>query len=297
MRVPYVKSNYNGTLTITVYIGGVPKTISEDHMNFEEVDDLLANQDIEEIILKELVYLIDQTHAIREAIVEYDKVQIDAGEVLFDGEPVYGLLSDMMIDIVKQGQDVLPWCKFMMKLNENPAKHAVKELYEWMLKAKMPITENGNFLAYKKVLNNYSSAHTNADGSKLWNKLGTKVEMPRNKVDDDRNRTCSTGLHFCSWSYLPAYIGNNGRVLLVEINPADVVSIPTDYGFAKGRASGYWIVGEIDQKDAEHAFYRTPVLKKTDKRLVDNYSNIWNSDEEPEVQPRDSNGRFASYDA
>ena len=275
--IPYVKSDYNGTVAITAYINGVPKTITADHINYDMVDELLLDQSESPIQSSLISDLMDTVKALREAVFEYDKVTIVDDEVLFDGEPVYGLLSDMMIDIVQEGGDVTSWCKFMMKLNENPAKHAVDELYEWMYKAQMPITSNGNFLAYKKVRDDYSSAHPNPDGSKLMNLLGTRVDMARNKVDDNRHQTCSTGLHFCSWSYLPSYMGDRGKVLLVEINPADVVSIPSDYAFAKGRASGYWIVGEIGIEDTEFAFADTTVLDDNDERLIDDYSNIWSN--------------------
>ena len=69
--------------------------------------------------------------------------------------------------------------EFMMKLNENPAKHAVQELYEWMHKASMPITENGNFLAYKKFqddnvygyntqVSRYWHVYNDADGNVIY---------------------------------------------------------------------------------------------------------------------------------
>ena len=86
----------------------------------------------------------------------------------------------------------------------------------------------------------------------------TTLTMPRNKVDDNRDRTCSYGLHFCSMSYLPAYYGGRGRVLLVKIDPADVVSIPSDYDNAKGRAMRYQVVGEHTKNEQTEA-YTTPV--------------------------------------
>jgi len=49
-------------------------------------------------------------------------------------------------------------------------------------------------------------------------------------------------------------MGSQGKVVIVEINPAHVVSIPSDYNNAKGRAEGYMIVGEIPQEECEHAF-------------------------------------------
>jgi hypothetical protein len=49
-------------------------------------------------------------------------------------------------------------------------------------------------------------------------------------------------------------MGGSGKVLIVEVNPAHVVSIPNDYNNAKGRAEGYLITGEVPEDQAEFAF-------------------------------------------
>jgi hypothetical protein len=77
--------------------------------------------------------------------------------------------------------------------------------------------------------------------------------MERHEVDDNKDRTCSSGLHFCSKDYLNSFGGE--RVVIVKINPRDVVSIPSDYNDTKGRACRYEVVGEIDaDKAPESAF-------------------------------------------
>ena len=43
-------------------------------------------------------------------------------------------------------------------------------------------------------------------------------------------------------------------MLIVEIDPADVVSIPSDYNNAKGRAWRYLIRGEVERESAQFAF-------------------------------------------
>ena len=77
--------------------------------------------------------------------------------------------------------------------------------------------------------------------------------MERNKVDDNQNNTCSSGLHFCSKEYLSHFGGSDSRTMIVKINPADVVSIPTDYNNSKGRACKYVVVGELGV-DPDEAF-------------------------------------------
>jgi hypothetical protein len=83
------------------------------------------------------------------------------------------------------------------------------------------------------------------------NSPGRVVEMERNQVDDNKDQTCSTGLHFCGMSYLSHFSGE--RTVIVKVNPADVVSIPSDYNGAKGRACRYEVVGELGV-EPEQAF-------------------------------------------
>jgi hypothetical protein len=84
--------------------------------------------------------------------------------------------------------------------------------------------------------------------------VGTTPEMPRNEVNDDKDQTCSDGLHFCSQGYLGFY-GAGGRTMILKVNPRDVVSIPSDYDNAKGRACKYEVIGELEAKpDTGHSF-------------------------------------------
>jgi len=75
--------------------------------------------------------------------------------------------------------------------------------------------------------------------------------MTRNEVNDDKNQTCSAGLHFCSQDYLNHFGGS--RIMILKINPRDVVSIPTDYKNSKGRCCRYEVIGELGV-DPEEAF-------------------------------------------
>ena len=72
----------------------------------------------------------------------------------------------------------------------------------------------------------------------------TTVSMPRNLVNEDKDKTCSEGLHFCSYDYLQHFGG--ARIVVLKINPADIVSIPADYNNSKGRCSKYQVVDELE---------------------------------------------------
>lgn len=159
-------------------------------------------------------------------------------------EPLNNAIVDRIVELANSGFDVSPMCRFMENLLANPLKSAIDELYLFLDACRLPITDDGHFIAYKLVRSDYKDIYTGT----MDNKVGTVVEMMRSLVDTDRNNTCSVGLHFCSKSYLPKYGSDNrdsDRVLLVKINPADVVAIPSDYNNAKGRAWRYEVVGEV----------------------------------------------------
>ncbi len=134
-----------------------------------------------------------------------------------------------------------PLCNFLTNLKLNPSKRAVDELYGFLEKNSLPITPDGHFLAYKKVRDNYKDIHSGT----FDNSVGQVCEMPRNEVNEDKDQTCSSGLHFCSLEYLPNFgYGTGNRVVILKINPRDVVSIPSDYNNAKGRACRYEVIDE-----------------------------------------------------
>jgi hypothetical protein len=149
--------------------------------------------------------------------------------------------------MLTDGFPIKPLVLFMENLMENPSYRSVNELYGFLEKNNLPITPEGHFLAYKKVRADFKDVHSGT----MDNSVGQVVEMPRNLVDDNANNTCSSGLHFCSQSYLSSFGGE--RTVIVKINPRDVVSIPNDYDFSKGRACRYEVVGELGV-DPDEAF-------------------------------------------
>ena len=169
-------------------------------------------------------------------------VVINDGIVYFNDEPLHMSLADRMVQMLAEGYDLVPMAKFLENLMANPSHTAVQELYSFLEKGKMPITPDGYFMAYKAVRMDFKDIHSGT----FDNSVGRVCEMERNHVDDDRNRTCSSGLHFCSFEYLPHFANANGHVMLVKINPRDVVSIPADYNDTKGRCSRYEVVAEYE---------------------------------------------------
>jgi len=182
------------------------------------------------------------------------------GETLYwKGKELNTGLSVRMIQMLQEGFPIEPMVNFMENLYQNPSKRAVTELYGFLEKCNLPITPDGHFLAYKKVRADYTDVHSGT----MDNSVGQIVEMERHDVDDNKDNTCSTGLHFCSQSYLNSFGGE--RTVIVKINPRDVVSIPSDYNDAKGRACRYEVIGEMEV-EADKAFTR-PVQTQANRPM------------------------------
>ena len=178
----------------------------------------------------------------------------DAG-IQFMGELVNSYMTERIMRHHAEGVDVAPMLAFMDRVMNHPILGIQQDIYKWCEKGDMPFTAEGHIIAYKKVREDYRSYHSSPDGTHLHHPIGGFVEMERSAVDPRRNNTCSTGLHFCSYDYLNAYQGaNTGRILILSIDPQDVIAIPTDYNQTKGRACRYRIIGELPQDQAQKFF-------------------------------------------
>ena len=186
--------------------------------------------------------------------------------------PLHNAIVNRILKMADAGFDVNPLVKFMTNLLGNPSKTAIDEAYLFAEACQLPITEDGYLIAYKIVGDDYMDLHSHS----IRNAVGDKPEMKRCDVDDNRNNTCSSGLHFCSKGYLPSYGKMNGdRCMLLKINPADIVSIPSDYNNAKGRAWKYEVVGEVAsaewrQELSNSDFTTSPVVTPTATEVIKN---------------------------
>lgn len=147
---------------------------------------------------------------------------------------------------------------FLNNMFENPFIDAVTEIYDYCKAMDFEITDDGCFLAYKNVRKDLGSIH---DNGKTKHKIGEYTE--EKLYDTNRNNHCSNGLHFCSKGYLVSYPGE--VTIIVKVNPKDVVSIPTDYNFMKGRCRKYMTVGILEDKSA--TLSETDIEKMSDNKV------------------------------
>jgi hypothetical protein len=180
---------------------------------------------------------------------------VQDGVIFIKGQQAPEVLSKKIIRFTKEGLPHEPLVLFAENLLKNPSFRAVNELFQFLEKNDHPITDNGCFIAYKKVRSDFLDGHTGT----MDNSVGNMVEMPRNQVNEDSSQTCSYGLHVANWDYAcNVYSAGEGAVMLeVEVNPADVVAVPTDYNQAKMRVCKYLVLGVVDEEHSEGTSLRT----------------------------------------
>jgi hypothetical protein len=250
MSIPYIVKPDSATL----FIKGRGVTVASDHTNFKEiVSKLEAGTDDVEALMQ----LIDIVKSLGAQRVKPNAAPRGKQDVTFDvasgtlkyrGFPLSGYIATKAGELHRAGKQkpLQMFLAFLENLYQNPRSSIAERLYRFLEVGNMPLTEDGYFLAYKKIRADWKDIHSGT----MENKVGMTVEMPRVLVNDKDSETCSTGLHFCSYSYLGQFgsTGAGNRIVVLKINPADVVSIPADYNDTKGRCCKYEVLSEITEE-------------------------------------------------
>ena len=232
----------NGGLTVVFENG--PLTIRKDAVGFSGA--LAAWKSGDEKKLFELM----NPAVVVQSFSEGQLVINEAGEALFNGRPVQNYVLTKILGLKAQDLPWKPLAKFLERLMANTSARAVDELYKFLETENLPITDDGCFLAYKRVNEDWTDFHT----GRISNKIGTLVEEDRNKVDDNPNNGCSKGLHAGSLGYVSSFHSGQGHLIVVKIDPADVVSIPVE-DVRKLRCCKYFVLKEMDAKLVESPVY------------------------------------------
>ena len=230
---------------LTVVIDGKQHTILASNPMFASAVSAYQTKDFDALMLA-----LDPSRKFLNLYAKYEQIEVKDGSVFVDGDAIQSVVADRIINFLADGVDCLPIFKFITRLQLNPSKRAVDELYTFLEHKHLPLTETGTFLAYKAVRNDFTDKHT----GRFFNGVGEVLEMPRNKVDDNKEVGCSYGFHAGTLEYASNFAGGNDRLVLVEIDPADVVSIPTDCEFQKLRTCRYKVVAEYERPLVEHVY-------------------------------------------
>jgi len=257
-KVPYTLSENS----LTIFWEGKPYTLRNDHPNFN-----LAKKAIFDARYDDLGDLLDITKSI-ENFVEGD-IEVKDEVVYYKGHRLHGVVVDKLLEMLRSGmKDSAPLTNFITRLQANPSANSVNELYSFLSYKSLATTPEGRVLGYKGVQSDFWSTTGNADTivvqgetnerHQILNEVGATIEVARRCVDDNKDNHCSFGLHVGSYDYADSWAGESGRLLLVEFDPQDAVSVPTDCDFQKLRVSKYKVISDITDTRKE---LNTPVYE------------------------------------
>lgn len=189
------------------------------------------------------------------------RYQIVDGVVHVGDSPMPDGLSKMVIRLAEEGEETAPLEKFWINLKQNPSADSRKDLFDFLMVNDMPITPDGYLVAYKYVTKEYKDCWS----GKYDNTPGNRIHMKRSEVDPDRNNTCSRGLHVAAFGYVE---NAGGKIVMCEVHPKDVVTVPPDYDQQKMRICDYRVVGDADGEYKDAIYYHNfrDEAKKPEKK-------------------------------
>ncbi len=219
--------------SLIVNYGGETHNVLKTDSGYEKILQAIKENKLEEI--PGLVSLAKRVEKSSKGIFKVQNNQVVVNNVV-----VPPLLGERILDHEREGLPFEPLVKFAENLNLNPSYRSVQQLFKFLELNKHPVTDDGCFIAYKKVREDFKDVHSGT----FDNSVGNVVEMPRNNVNEDPNQTCSYGLHVANWDYARNF--SNGLMIQVKVNPADVVAVPVDYNSAKMRVCKYVVMAVVE---------------------------------------------------
>jgi hypothetical protein len=263
--------NDQGEGSVSFILGGVLQTVPSTHREFKRITSALINGEDPQPFLD-----------LAKAVEGLDgRVKVLGDTVYFGDEPQHSTLARTILRYRQEGRETKGLVLFMERLAQNPSRRSREQLFDWVQDRDLTIDAEGFFIAFKgvqaqdvvdsddegdqivnaadgeRVLVSLHAGRAIVNGVEIVghipNAVGDVITMPRPEVQDDPNHGCSTGLHAGTYDYAVGY-ASRGALLEVRIDPADVVSVPTDSGFQKLRTCRYEVLAiqDIPQPDVSH---------------------------------------------
>lgn len=255
------------------YSDGESETIPETHVSFKAIIEKLISGKADDETIRDLTGVLKTVAKKMSALSE--RVSIDGKAVYFDGDPLRGEIADLIKKMFEEGRtlDFKPLVNFLEKASTNPSLKSIDDLYRWISNGDLVIDPDGDIVAYKGVRVNAEgfsesihSGNAFVNGEEVHgyipNRPGTVISMARSQVNDNEFAHCSYGLHAGTYAYANEFRswqrGDTTRLILVKINPRDVVSVPNDHSAQKMRVARYTVLSEIEERLAVAVYQPEP---------------------------------------
>lgn len=221
---------------VVAVVRGSKYTFDEYHPAYETLRDAINDSDEDSFLS-----VIDKRDVVK--LFTAGRVTVCADEILFDKKPIRHIVAERILDLMGQGFDFKPMARFLNNLMQNTSSSSVEEVFKFLENKELAITPDGHFIAYKAITHDWLDKWSR----KIDNSIGQKPKKDRRDVDDSRRKACSFGLHVGSINYVEGYSnGSTDRLIMVKVNPRDVVSVNHDASVGKIRVCEYEVLQEIN---------------------------------------------------
>lgn len=162
------------------------------------------------------------------------------------------VVAERLLSYQKEGLPTTSLENFIVNVMDNISFNSRNEAFSFVEKHNLPLTTDGCFLGYKGVRRDFYDKWT----GKILNTVGSVVKKDRVDVDDDIRQACSYGLHVGSYEYATSYAGSDGVVVVVKVNPRDVVSVNNDANCGKIRVCEYTVMEVLEGDKLDRLVYK-----------------------------------------
>jgi hypothetical protein len=258
--IPYVlQDDY-----VAVVLDGKTHQATKGQATFKQLHRALERGDWSRIpkLVDLSAQLAERTHG---------KVTVNSGGVFYRNQKVDNSLSAKILELIEHGQSVVSWLRFMDNLYQQEDVNTVNRIYDWVNAGRYAITTDGCIVGYKVVDANYKDKHTH----KVDNHIGARPLMARSEVDPSEYTECSRGYHVCVRGYIGSFYRHGDHIMVVKVNPADVVASPLGFGHRKFRCWTYEVFAEVGIEEisnlvsdtADAAIMMQPLIEVPDCRF------------------------------
>ena len=187
---------------------------------------------------------------------------IENNKLAWTKDPAFELhpaLQKRLMEYAENGYPADAFVKFLDRLLKNPSRRSIETFYGFIEQQGLTIDAEGYVIGYKGVSQNLKDCYS----GKFDNSPGQKPKMDRRLVDDDPANECSTGFHFGGWEYAHAF---GPRMVLVKVDPADLVCVPHDCSMGKVRVCQYEVLKEVTPESQMKALYEAGLIDDREER-------------------------------
>src|SRR5215469_14991325 len=164
MTVPFSFNRTEGNAESIVLLDpahGV-RMIADSHVRYAEIKGMLiAGTDDAEAVYAHA----DAATAVADTLTRLsERVTLKGDTILFDGDPVESRLTRHIVEMIKGlDENYGGYVAFLEKLQANPSRKSRKGLFRFLARHDLIITPDGDFIAYKGVMQDGRSSTAGAE--------------------------------------------------------------------------------------------------------------------------------------